>query len=200
VKRRKSSRPHGVRKEELQAIRAFAARQRNDPYVPEDTATWVAPPCRCAKWRFAHYHEGQQSFEPTRILHWSSGDEMFAAIRELIEARQMEQRDVAMQWFVAANQEALEQPEWLRSAAIDTRGTIFLSAALAGPEGKVFLVARREHVAYATNQDHLYLPATWLAERFPEISSECRVVAARVRRAAEGRTPPPQPDELREES
>jgi hypothetical protein len=188
VKRRKSSRPHGVRKEELQAIRAFRARQRNDPYVPENTVTWVYPPCHCDAHAFAHYHEGQQSFEDSRVMHWSSGDEMFAAVKELIEARQMERRDVAMQWFVAANQEALEQPEWLRSAALDTRGTIFLSAALAGPEGKVFLMARREHVAYANNQGHMYLPATWLAERFPEITAECRVVAARVRRAAQGRS------------
>jgi hypothetical protein len=198
--KRKSSRPHGVRKEELAAIRAFAARQRNDPYVPENTVTWVAPPCRCAKWRFAHYHEGQQSFEPTRIMHWSSGDEMFGAVRELVEARQMERRDVAMQWLVAANQEALEQPEWLRSAAIDDRGVIFLSAALAGIEDKAFLVARREHVAYVSHQGHVYLPAAFLAERFPAIAPDSAVIIARVRRSAEGRTPPPKPVEPREES
>jgi hypothetical protein len=61
-----------------------------------------------------------------------------------------------------------EAPKWARSLAIGEDGTVFIPAVAAGNEMRAFLCASWDGVACIISDEHPYLPAEWMARKFPE--------------------------------
>lgn len=87
---------------------------------------------------------------------------------------------------------------WMRSAALCNDGTVYVPAAIAGEETMAFLCAGWDGISGVIDDGHLYLPARWLAESFPDTKETCDLIESRVlehcgatQRATQPDTPTP---------
>lgn len=58
-------------------------------------------------------------------------------------------------------------PWWMLTGAISPTGIVFVSAAFAGDEEMVLSLTNTDGTPYAMSDDHVFVPSTWLSEKFP---------------------------------
>lgn len=74
-------------------------------------------------------------------------------------------------------------PPWLSTAAISSTGTVFVAAAIADNEHRVFMCACFDNTPLlVANGDHVYVQAEWLAREYPKVARTCEAIITRVRR------------------
>ncbi len=93
----------------------------------------------------------------------------------------MTARPSTMQWVCFPDPGEDEHPDWVRTAGVDGGGKIFVTAALAGREDMVYFCAREDEIKTAELNDHLYVPAGWLAQEFPCTADICHLITRAVR-------------------
>ena len=71
-------------------------------------------------------------------------------------------------------------PEWLRSAAMDQKGRIYVPAAIGGNENIVFFKVAYDGVPVVTSDDHLYVPIDWLIKEYPKERGDLEHIRMRV--------------------
>ena len=72
-------------------------------------------------------------------------------------------------------------PEWVRSAALDDEGTVFVPAIITGSEAFALICAVHDGTKMVLDGEHVYLPATWLAMNYPDVSAMCTKIDTRMR-------------------
>ena len=67
-------------------------------------------------------------------------------------------------------------PWWMYTVAISDTGTVFVSAAFAGDEQVVLFSTQIADTPYFTYDDHVFVPSTWLAAKFPVSRELCELM------------------------
>ncbi|MDG9890549.1 hypothetical protein N7645_25810 [Pseudomonas juntendi] len=67
-------------------------------------------------------------------------------------------------------------PWWMLTVAISDTGIIFVPAAFAGDEQVVLFCTQIEDTPYAMSDDHVFVPSTWLAAKFPVARELCEMM------------------------
>jgi hypothetical protein len=85
-------------------------------------------------------------------------------------------------WYTAPRDVGLPKvPAWIRSAAIDDAGTVFLPAAVTDrAEASVMLCAAYDGVPLISDRGHAFLPAWWLAREYPDAADTVQYIERRV--------------------
>ena len=85
-----------------------------------------------------------------------------------------------LEWIAVAG----KGPQWLRSAAIDSDGTIYAPGVMVG-EMQALLCASYDGTPMILDDTHAYFPTPWLMREFPETAEECRKIERRVKECIE---------------
>jgi len=89
-----------------------------------------------------------------------------------------------MNWFEQEQPEGKKIPKWMRTFGVsENGGEVFVPAAIAGNEQKIFLCVAYDGTPSAQNHKHLYVPASWLSKEFPDTKELCDLIIARAREA-----------------
>jgi hypothetical protein len=90
---------------------------------------------------------------------------------------------MALQWrFVPQPETGKQVPKWMRSAAIDDDGTVFVAAAMAGNAQASFLSACFDGVPVVQDRwGHVYLPTSWMAQEYSSWSEVFASIERRMR-------------------
>jgi hypothetical protein len=86
-------------------------------------------------------------------------------------------------WVTVGNPPGGREPAWKRRVAIDSTGTVYAAAALAGNEEQVCWCAgcaASGNVLVVSDRGHIYVPTQWLAAEYPEIADVCKRIERRV--------------------
>lgn len=87
--------------------------------------------------------------------------------------------------------DGVDAPEWGRTSYIDPgSGQVYVPAVLGGNEEAVFLCASFDGVSVVAVDDHVYVPAEWMAKEHPDAAPACRRIVGYVRAAHAGEAPP----------
>jgi hypothetical protein len=163
-----------------------APQQAPPPPIPAEPV-YITPACTCGKYPFAHVHAPEPG--PRDVIRFRSGDEMFAALKQLLAADQdTEVEDESVKWFTSSDPNLpadQQRQEWLRTAAFDeVNNIVYLPAGMSGNEDRTFLLARREGAPYIADHGHTYVPAGWLGKQHPNLRDDCEILEQRNRAAA----------------
>jgi hypothetical protein len=79
-------------------------------------------------------------------------------------------------WITLGDLPGCRMPEWKRTAVITDDGTVYASAAIAGDEQAVWRCARHDGAVGIVNGSHVYLPAKWLARKYPDVAGIFQVI------------------------
>jgi hypothetical protein len=86
-----------------------------------------------------------------------------------------------IRWCVIENPPGRDIPEWQRTAAIDSKGVVFAPAAFSDrPESHVMMCVMFDGVDAIQDNGHLYVPAEWIKNEFPEMTELCDKVIKKV--------------------
>jgi hypothetical protein len=95
-----------------------------------------------------------------------------------------------MNWLTVEAPPGRKIPAWARSAAITKDGTVYLPAAICGNENQAMMAATWDGgVPLLQRDEHLYLPADWMAQEYPQEAENIQHIADRVRLLAKEQTP-----------
>jgi hypothetical protein len=89
-----------------------------------------------------------------------------------------------MVWVEIQKQPGRRLAKWQRSAAMSEDGNVFVPAAIAGNEKRVFLSATWDSIPIVMEYGHLYVPKNWMIREFPETLEVCTLIESKVRTAA----------------
>lgn len=88
---------------------------------------------------------------------------------------------MSFRWASVPNQPGRKKtPRWMRSAAIDDRGEVFVPAAIAGSEKMVFLCLGWDGEPAVIDSHHLFVRASWMAREFPKTREVCEKITAKM--------------------
>ena len=82
-----------------------------------------------------------------------------------------------LQWFEAPG----AGPKWVRRAAIDADGIIYIPAVAVGGEMEVFLCAGYDGTRVVFDGKHGYYPSHWLKREFPKSKELIEKVERRIK-------------------
>jgi hypothetical protein len=78
--------------------------------------------------------------------------------------------DNELRWCRVAAQ-GKRVPAWARRSALAADGTVFVTGAVTGSEMDAFLSAGYDGLAIVRDGEHVYLPADWLRQEYPNSAS-----------------------------
>lgn len=91
-----------------------------------------------------------------------------------------------LRWVTASG----SGPEWGRSAAMADDGTVFVPGAIGDNETWVVLAAGYDNIPIVFDDDHLFVPARWLAKEFPgAVADLCVKIEQRVHQHFDAKNP-----------
>ena len=93
----------------------------------------------------------------------------------------MSKKEVSFTWYVASDPYGECAPDWMRSVAVSSIGTIFIPGAACGNEERAFLLAGFDGVEVAVSDGHFYFPSWWMRETFPRMNSAIDKMEAAVK-------------------
>jgi hypothetical protein len=94
----------------------------------------------------------------------------------------------AMTWIVTDRPALI--PQWQRSAAVDSDGTVFVPAVIAGNEMAVLMAAGWDgNVPAVMDDGHVYLPAQWIAKEYPDTAEVCHLIESKCHAHLSKETP-----------
>ena len=88
---------------------------------------------------------------------------------------------MTLTWCHVANEGRGRRPKWLRTAAINEAGTVFVAAGMVGDEKTVMLCAMQDGSSMVTDGGHPYLPTTWIRRAYPDWAEVCQKIEERMR-------------------
>jgi hypothetical protein len=92
-----------------------------------------------------------------------------------------------MNWFELEQPEGKKLPAWRRTFGVSEEGNeVFVPAAIAGNEQKVFLCVNYDGTPFAHVHNHVYVPAIWLSKEFPDTKELCNIIIARAHEVTQG--------------
>jgi hypothetical protein len=84
-------------------------------------------------------------------------------------------------WSVVENTKGQRKvPEWLRSAAMDSEGRIYIPAVVGGNEAVVSLNMMHDGTPVVISEDHVYAPIDWLIAEYPKQKGDLEHIRQRL--------------------
>jgi hypothetical protein len=87
------------------------------------------------------------------------------------------------EWFVLNDNALRRLPEWRRSACL-VKGEVYLPATIAGIEGRVLHCAAFDGVGIIQDSGHIFVPASWMRQEYPDLAEVIDKLAGLVRERA----------------
>lgn len=92
-----------------------------------------------------------------------------------------------MRWFVVDDPGCATLPEDMRDIGMSQEADeLYVAAGLGGDESDVLQSASRDRIAFVRHRQQAYVPARWLAERYPVARDNCAILADAASRVRHG--------------